>query len=144
VDEGRDFRTERSESPEGGGHARAAWNDYHHPLFDDPPSEAFGPALKGVDDFPDDVVQDIAERVVEDSELIGFWIAWHQAGGFANLQAGGWARSTIFRRLRAFRTRYGVHPDEYRFDWIALDLAKTWQAGLRRVDDPDELRDERA
>jgi hypothetical protein len=132
VPDAPDFRTERSDSPEGTGHARTDWLEYHESLPSDVLAEAFGGESKSIEDYPDDVAQDIAEQVVEDSDLIGFWIAWHQAGGFANLQAGGWHRATIFRRLRRFRARYDAHPDDYRFDWITLDLPRAWGDNLRR------------
>ena len=68
----------------------------------------------------------VAEAVVEDAELIGFWVAWHRAGGFAGLESGGWHRATIYRKIRRFRARFGDHPDEYRFE---LDQARS-RAGL--------------
>jgi hypothetical protein len=81
---------------------------------------------------------DIAEAVLDDSELIGFWVAWHQAGGFAHLESGGWHRATIFRKIRKFRTRFGAHPDEYTFPWIKLDLKRSWSDDLSR--NPDQSR----
>jgi len=70
--------------------------------------------------------KDQASAVREQSELIGFWIAWHQAGGFQALEMSGWNRATIYRKLRLFRTEFGNHPDEHDFDWVRLDLSKCW------------------
>ena len=72
----------------------------------------------------------MARGVIEDAELIGFWVAWHKAGGFAGLEAGGWHRATIYRKVRRFRSRFGTHPDEYRFEWIKLDLRRAWSDDL--------------
>jgi hypothetical protein len=75
----------------------------------------------------------LAEAVVEEAELIGFWVAWHRAGGFGALERGGWHRATIYRKARRFRARFGSHPDEYRFPWIALDLKKAWSEELDQL-----------
>ncbi len=91
--------------------------------------------------LPGLVRDDMAAAVVEDAELIGFWIAWHRAGGFASLELGGWHRATIYRKIRRFRARFGLHPDEYRFNWINLDLEQAWsdelEESLHPTDDPD-------
>ncbi len=84
------------------------------------------------DVHPDFVRDDIAADAMEQSELIGFWVAWHLAGGFTALEEGGWHRATIFRKVRRFRTRYGAHPDEYSFPWITLDLEGAWAAAIER------------
>jgi hypothetical protein len=62
--------------------------------------------------------------VKEMSELVGFWITWHAAGGFDRLEVAGWNRATIFRKVKRFREAFGAHPDEYRFDWINLDVER--------------------
>ena len=67
-----------------------------------------------------------AARVIRESELISFWLAWHRAGGFAELERGGWDRSTIFRKIRRFRAYFGVHPDEASFPWLAPDFERAW------------------
>ncbi len=84
-----------------------------------------------LDDLDPAIADEVAGEVLERSELIGFWTAWHQAGGFGNLERGGWHRATIFRKLRRFRTAFGAHPDEYRFDWIRLDLRTVWSEDIR-------------
>lgn len=70
---------------------------------------------------------DIAAVVHEESELLGFWLAWHLAGGFRQLEYGGWHRATIFRKVRQFRDAYAVHPDEAAFPWLTLGLRSYWR-----------------
>ena len=67
-----------------------------------------------------------AQALKEESELIGFYVAWHSYGGFEKLEQAGWHRATIHRKIRRFRDRYGEHPDEYRFAWIKLNLEQHW------------------
>ena len=59
-------------------------------------------------------------------------MAWHLAGGFDNLERGGWHRATIFRKVRRFRATYGAHPDEFVFPWIQLDLDTAWSEQISR------------
>ncbi|HUI05063.1 MAG TPA: hypothetical protein VLZ77_16100, partial [Acidimicrobiales bacterium] len=93
-----DFRTDKSDSVEGGGKAAARWYAYHGALDEDVVAEAF--PMQALDKhYPDFVRDDIAEDAMEQSELIGFWVAWHMAGGFAALEEGGWHRATIFRKV---------------------------------------------
>lgn len=127
-----DFRTDKSDSVEGGGKAAARWYAYHGALDEDVVAEAFPMQALDKEDYPDFVRDDIAEDAMEQSELIGFWVAWHMAGGFAALEEGGWHRATIFRKVRRFRARYGAHPDDYSFPWIRLDLENAWAAGIER------------
>jgi len=125
-----DFRSAKSETVEGSGNADARWNAYHLNLDEDVLAEAFPSSRRSIDAYDELVRDDIAANAVEESELIGFWVAWHLAGGFSALESGGWHRATIFRKVRRFRTRYGVHPDEYSFPWITLDLEQAWAAGI--------------
>lgn len=69
-------------------------------------------------------------EVKDRSDLTGFWVSWHLAGGFAALEAGGWNRATLFRKVKEFRTVFGAHPDEFDFPHIRLDLPKVWLADL--------------
>jgi hypothetical protein len=124
--EGPDFRSDKSDSVEGDRRAAARWDSYHLNLDDEVLAEAFSSSGQSAEDYPDFVRDDIAADAMEESELIGFWVAWHLAGGFAALEAGGWHRATIFRKVKRFRARYGVHPDEFSFPWISLDLEKAW------------------
>ncbi|MDQ2728886.1 MAG: hypothetical protein M3Y91_13730 [Actinomycetota bacterium] len=133
-----DFRLQRSTSPEGQGHARARWDAFYDLVDEDVMADAYGgnhPVR--LDDVDPDVASDIASNVREETELIGFWVAWHRAGGFVNLEYAGWHKATIFRKLRRFRAYFGMHPDEYRFDWIALDLEAVWEDALRRRLEPE-------
>ena len=131
-----DYRTQRSASPEGSGRARAAWEQFH---FDEARelTEQAGTAARRTQNVPDDVLDDVRAAVIEESELLGFWLAWWRAGGFAGLEVAGWNRATIFRKLRRFRSTFGVHPDDYQPDWISLDLPAVWTKSLRRRLEPD-------
>ncbi|MGH8995955.1 MAG: hypothetical protein ACRDYB_08010 [Acidimicrobiales bacterium] len=126
--DGPDFRSDKSDSVEGDRRAATRWDGYHLNLDGDVLAEAFPSSGRSVEDYPEFVRDDIAADAMEESELIGFWVAWHLAGGFVALESGGWHRATIFRKVRRFRARYGVHPDEYSFPWITLDLEKAWAA----------------
>jgi hypothetical protein len=127
-----DFRTDKSESLEGSGVAVAAWRGFHYRLDEEVGTEAFSQPGQWTMDLDPDIRDEIAEDALEQSELIGFWLAWHLAGGFAELERGGWHRSTIFRKVRRFRAAFGVHPDEYDFGWIRLDLERAWSEQLSR------------
>jgi hypothetical protein len=122
-----DYRADRSESIEGRGLAAARRAAFRYTLDDDVLAEAFPSGRATIEAFTELVRDDIAADAREESELIGFWVAWHLAGGFANLERSGWHRATVFRKVKAFRNRFGAHPDDYRFSWIRLDLHKAWQ-----------------
>jgi hypothetical protein len=128
-----DYRRESSATPEGKGLALLRWREFSDNLPLDVLEDAFATDLSPtrLEDLDAVVADEIAAAVVEDSELIGFWIAWHQAGGFGGLERGGWHRATIFRKVRRFRARYGAHPDEHRFPWIRLDLRRAWSDDIR-------------
>ncbi|HET9689597.1 MAG TPA: hypothetical protein VFP61_00480 [Acidimicrobiales bacterium] len=129
-----DYRTQRSPSPEGSGRARSAWKTFHFETALDLTEQAG--ATTTSDDLPGDIVDDVRAAVIEESELLGFWIAWQRAGGFAGLERAGWNRATIFRKVRRFRTAFSAHPDDYQPDWITLDLPKVWAQSLRRRLEP--------
>ena len=82
--------------------------------------------------FTDEHRKMIGRRAKEDAELLGFWVTWHVAGGFDELEKWGWHRATIYRKIKRFRDRYGAHPDEYKFNWIKLNLNRNWSDGLIR------------
>ena len=125
MSEAPDFRSDRSESPEGRGIAYGRHAAFWKSVPDNVRAEAAEEAtITSIGDFPALIRDDAARAVIEDAELIGFWVAWHKAGGFAGLESGGWHRATIYRKVRRFRARFGTHPDEYRFEWIRLDLRK--------------------
>ena len=131
--EAPDYRSDRSESPEGGGIAlgrsTAFWNSLPEKVRDSVSNEIDIP-VSTIEDYPGFVRDQVTSTVVEDAELIGFWIAWHKAGGFGGLEAAGWHRATIYRKIRRFRARFGSHPDEHRFEWIKLDLKRAWSEEL--------------
>ena len=141
-----DYRSQRSPSPEGSGHAKGTWEEFHLVRARALTEEAGAkPWYGGPTGLPEDEREDLVQAVIEESELLGFWLAWWRAGGFTGLQAAGWNRATIFRKLRRFRSTFGSHPDDFRPDWIQLDLPQVWTAALRRrltAGNEPELADE--
>jgi len=139
IDDAPDFRLQRMDSPEGHGNARARWSIWIDHNEDLVAETSTGQDSVRLDDEEPSLANDIAGAILEETELIGFWIAWHRAGGFANLEYAGWHRATIFRKLRRFRAHFGAHPDEYRFEWITLDLPMVWERSLlaRLEPEPD-------
>ncbi len=121
-----DYRGDKSESTEGRGIAVERWGGFHYSLPEEVVAEAFSDLGRSIDDLDPEIRDDIASDAVERSELIGFWVAWHLAGGFANLERGGWHRATIYRKVGRFRAAFGVHPDEFAFPWVDLDLRTAW------------------
>jgi hypothetical protein len=149
-----DYRRDKSASLEGQGIARARWQAFHDAVPEDVweriaelEKERFGGDVHVVDtpeddlEMPSEVIHELAVEVVDEADLLGFYIAWHRAGGFANLQRAGWHRATIHRKIRRFRARFGQHPDELFFSWLRLDLDKIWRERivdqLHPVDEPD-------
>jgi len=137
-----DFRSDKMDSLEGLGVARARWHDFHDSVPDELYAEISEIEGNDVhpDELPDEVRDEIASAVIERSELLGFWLTWHLAGGFANLERGGWHRATIHRKIRRFRAEFDRHPDEFRLPWLRLDLQKAWReqlvSALRPIDEP--------
>ena len=110
-----DFRSDPSESPEGKGVARRAWDAYAKAVTD-----VSRPAIEPL-------AMSYARRKMGD--LIGFWMLWHIFGGFEGLeQTYGMHRSTIWRKVAKFRKAFGAHPDEFRFEGITIDTASFWRA----------------
>src|SRR4051794_38725857 len=105
-----DFRSARSESAEGRGIARRAWDAY---------------AAK-VNEIASPVVEPLAERIAAPlaGDLVGFWVVWHLEGGFEGLRRIGMSRSSIYRRIKLFRRAYGQHPDEFVMPGVSLDVAE--------------------
>lgn len=106
-----DFRSERMPSPEGHGNAagrwRQAWDAY---------SRTVNRAVPGVRTQ----AANLASRLVEDQ--IGFWLMWQLEGGYEGLQRMGMSRSAIYRRVTAFRRRWGVHPDDFSLPGVTIDV----------------------
>lgn len=125
---------QRAETVEYAGRARRRYDEYYDALPLDVIEDAFATnwTPTTLDDLDPEVRDDLAATVIEESELIGFWVAWHKAGGFDRLEAGGWHRATIFRKIKRFKDFFGDHPDTWQPNWIRLDLRTTWSDDLRR------------
>jgi hypothetical protein len=127
-----DYRTDKMLTAEGRGLALARWEVFCDDELDQLVDEALtgiGPTrLARPDDAETALRDELAVQARERSELIGFWIAWHSAGGFTQLERSGWHCATIYRKARDFRDAFGMHPDEATFDWITLDLRPLWRA----------------
>jgi hypothetical protein len=139
-----DYRKTPSATPEGSGRVRDRRRKFVDALPLHVIEDAFplDPRRSQAGDLPDDARDELAAVVRHESELLGFWLAWHRAGGFAALERAGWHRATIFRKVRAFRDHFDTHPDDYRPDWIRLNLTKVWdhdiQQRLNRTGHPDK------
>jgi hypothetical protein len=129
-----DFRSDPSESPEGKGIAHARRSSFWRSVPENQLAELLAQSpYSSFEEWPAFVRDQAAAMVVEEAELIGFWVSWHRAGGFEALESGGWHRATIYRKIRRFRSRFGAHPDEYRFSWITLDLERAWNDEVDEV-----------
>jgi hypothetical protein len=104
-----DFRSERSESSEGRGIARRAWEGY---------TGAVGKVTRPV---LNPLVRMYAAGSICD--LVGFWAVWHLEGGFEGLQRMGMSRASIYRRVKLFRIAFGAHPDEFEMPGLIIDYA---------------------
>jgi hypothetical protein len=109
-----DFRSDKSESVEGKGRARRAWDAYAKTV-----NAAGLPILEPA-------IRRVAVRWSED--LLGFWLMWHIYGGFEGLAELGMHPSTIWRKIGRFRKAFGMHPDEFRLPGVELNLPKVWSA----------------
>lgn len=115
-----DFRSDPSETPEGRGLARRAWEAYVKKV--EPVTKAATPVLEPVA---------MAWGRKRAGDMIGFWTLWHVFGGFEGLETRyGMHRATIWRKVAQFRQMFGEHPDVYRFEGITIDSASFWKAAL--------------
>lgn len=125
-----DYRAEAKPTPEGDGIAAGRWGAWSAAHLPGPVEgvelNTFRPETLSVEDR-----DRMAARAIRECELVGFWLAWHRAGGFEQLERGGWDRSTIFRKVRRFRSYFGVHPDDARFPWLAVDFDQLWAGDLQ-------------
>lgn len=118
-----DYRSDRMDSPEGKGIARRAWDGY---------SDAVKRAsAKGR--IP--LVTPAAEVVAREhlADLVGFWALWHLYGGFEGLLGYGFHRATIYRKIKRFRSVFGVHPDEYVMPGVTIDAATYWASSEKKL-----------
>ena len=79
-----DFRSDRSESPEGQGRARRAWDAYARRV-----SKVASPVALPL---MEPAIRRVANTMTVD--LLGFWMAWHIYGGFEGLVEFGMHPST--------------------------------------------------
>ena len=119
-----DFRSDRSESPEGRGRARRAWDAYARRV-----SKVASPVAVPL---LEPAISRVAHNMTVD--LLGFWMAWHIYGGFEGLVEFGMHPSTVWRKVRRFRQVFGAHPDEYRFPGVQIDPVKYWDAARRTAE----------
>jgi len=112
-----DFRSDRSDSPEGKGRARRAWDAY----------------AKRVNAVGLPVLEPAIERMAKSMtvDLLGFWMAWHLYGGFEGLVEFGMHPSTVWRKVKRFRLTFGAHPDEFTFPGVAIDARAYWDAARK-------------
>ena len=106
----RDYRSARMDSSEGRGIARARWEATPEGRSG---KRAGDPSLGRI-------TRHLAAPALLD--IAGFWVMWPLRGGFEGLRQTGLSRSSIYRRVSLFRTATGMHPDEYVFPGITLDL----------------------
>lgn len=109
-----DFRSDKSESPEGKGVAKRAWEAYAAGV-----AKSVGPTLGAA-------AEPIAREWVVD--LLGFWMAWHVYGGFEGLERFGFHRATIYRKIKRFRMAFGQHPDEFTMAGVTIDPEAYWES----------------
>jgi hypothetical protein len=109
-----DFRSDPSESYEGKGIARRAWDAYARGV------------RRATEPVFDPVAMAWSRKLTE--ELLGFWVLWHMMGGFEGLERFGMHRTTIWRKVKKFRMILGQHPDEYKFEGINIDPPAFWDS----------------
>lgn len=108
-----DFRSDPSDTPEGKGKARAAWDAYQRAV-----NKVTMPLLRPA-------IQTYARRWTMDH--LGFWLAWRLYGGFEGLvEHTGVHPSTVWRRVSRFRKVFGAHPDVFEIPGVTVDPAAFW------------------
>jgi hypothetical protein len=107
-----DYRSEKSETIEGSGLARRAWDAY----------------AKRVNAVGMPILMPAIRRIAatQTVDLWGFWLLWHLYGGFEGLERLGMHRSTIFRKINRFRSVMKVHPDEFQMPGVTIDPEAYW------------------
>jgi hypothetical protein len=113
-----DFRSDPSDSPEGKGRARRAWDAY----------------VGGVDAYVMPVLAPVLDPAIRrwaskaTADLVGFWVVWHLHGGFEGLVNGGMHPTTVWRKIKRFRLVFGEHPDTFSFPGVTIDPVAYWDA----------------
>lgn len=107
--EGVDFRGQKMASREGGGWAKARHQAALELL------ERHGRIANPVGSLP---------RMFTDPlpGSLEFWLLWHLHGGFDGLVDLGMSEATIYRKIKAFREAYLVHPDEVKIPGVMVDV----------------------
>ena len=123
-----DYRSERMPSPEGEGRAKHAledaWDAYHSA------NKAINKPLFAALPWLRQAVRGQAANAAVDA--FGFWLAWRLFGGFEGLQTNlGMSRSTVYRRISAFRSVFGEHPDVFEFPGVEVNV-ETFVAWLAK------------
>ena len=126
-----DFRSDKSDSAEGGRTAVNRWAGYHHNLDEDVVAQAFSTPAQSMEELDPEIRDAIASDALERSELIGFWVAWHLAAG----------STTSSRRLAPgdhlpqdppLPSRLRRPPRRVALPWIKLDHEKAWSEQVSR------------
>lgn len=118
-----DFRADRSETPDGKGRARAAWDAYARTV-----NRVTLPVLEPV-------ITAAATRIAatQTADLVGFWMLWHLHGGFEGLVELGMHPTTVWRKVKRFRTVFGTHPDEFEMPGVTIDVGVYWDDARDRT-----------
>lgn len=114
-----DFRSDRSPSPEGEGRAKSAVEHAFDSYYS--ANKAVNKTLYSA--FP--WIRSLTRGQVASAAIdtFGFWLIWQLFGGFEGLQKHlGMSRSTIYRRIAAFRSVFGEHPDTYQLPGVTIDV----------------------
>lgn len=109
-----DYRSDPAQSPEGKGLARAAWDSY------------VGAVGMVTEPVARKSLRGLATTMAVDQ--FGFWLAWHIHGGFEGLVSLGMHPTTVWRKVKRFRTTMGMHPDEYQMPGVTIDVEAYWEA----------------
>ena len=125
-----DFRSSRSQSPDGSGRAKEAF------------ATAWAKYAKAMEPLTKPLASPIAREATFD--IYGFWIVWNLMGGFDGLnrpvsEGGlGMSRSAIYRRIQMFRTVTGRHPDDFEVPGITIDMDAYLEALAKKNNAPKD------
>ncbi|MGE3834070.1 MAG: hypothetical protein AB7H43_04715 [Acidimicrobiia bacterium] len=97
--------------------ARRAWDAYARTVRSGARRALTSPVMEPA-------IKAVAARMTAD--MVGFWLAWHLHGGFEGLVELGMHPSTVWRKVKRFRTVTGKHPDEFQIPGVTLDRAAYW------------------